>query len=84
MNKILKEKINKDIINIIQSYTLPLQYKYGELFKELYLKVSIILFRLDKQTCYDSHDKFYNNLSNTKIVKITDEWGHYWTIGKIS
>ena len=90
--------LNKDInvfislpkqSNIIQSYTLPLEFVKNnneKLYRELSKETCTIRTRLYNQDCYDPEQNYHTNLLDTKIIRRTECWGSnrkYWTIGKI-
>ena len=85
MNNYLK--LNKDLINIVRSYTLP---SLGNVRKNVEINKSnlnwetrTIHIRLEKQDCFDSKDLYYKNLKNTRIMKCLNNIGNsYWTIEK--
>jgi len=71
MNKILKEKINIHLINIIREYLLPIvnKNKNTKNLKELISKTWNILYNLNTNSCLDK--KFYIDcLKNIKIQRI--------------
>lgn len=84
MNKILKEKINRHMIDIVALCLLPITNKDTKFFGELINKTWHISYDLNGNTCLDISEKFYvSGLKNTKIKKINMLNYYYWSIRKI-
>jgi len=76
-------KINKDLINIVKSYLLPLQTIKNNRNKyliDLLRSTCNIKERLNNNYCIDYDGKEYNNLDNSKITRLMID---YWTIKRM-
>jgi len=82
MNRILKDKLNINIINMIELYLLPLKNKNDKVFVHLKNRTRILYYRLNSNECFNFTTKIYeNNLTNAKIIKV-ETITLFWTLGK--
>lgn len=76
-------KINKNLVNIIQSYLLPssviIKYNKNIYIISLYDNICLIKHRLDSNGCFDSDSNWYTDLNNSRIVRFDKI---FWTIRK--
>ena len=87
MNRILNNKINSNITQIIGSYLLPSIRKLNILktqnFSNLRNETYSILCSLRLNRCFNNfYNVSYDNFSNSKIIK--DPKYNYWTIRNLS
>lgn len=83
MNKILNNKININMINIIGEYNLYISIDMNFVLGALIGKTFDIKYNLITNFCTDDLTNFYNDLENTKIRHITSNHCHYyWVIRK--
>lgn len=75
----MNHKLNRNIINIIYSYNLPLKNKNINVLEQLEHITVSIKFCLDNRACYDKL-QLYTDLKNTKIKLVKPL--NYWTIKK--
>lgn len=84
MNRILNNKINSDLKQIIGSYNLHIENKKNIVYLEnLIYKTRYIKYCLITNTCIDNKYNQYNNLNGSKLRNINLIYGNYfWTIRK--
>lgn len=85
MNKILNNKININLVNIIRSYNLPLLNNHHYYFDELIDKTYNIQNSLNIGKCYSMSGYDYNvfDLKKSKIKIICMRNYVWWTIRKL-
>jgi len=86
MNNILNNRINFNLIHIVESYTLPsteiIKNNKEKYLNELNMTTSSIWNALYANICYDYSER-YHSMKNTKIIRMNTIDYHYWTIKPI-
>lgn len=78
----MEHKLNRNIINIIHSYNLPLKNNLIDILNQLKQKTVSIKAQLDNNYCYNDKFNLFMDIKNTKI-KLIKSYCDYWIIRKI-